>query len=181
MSNIQLNEFLGGVNIMGVISNNYPLSNLGNVDLMNDLLLLNHGQKLVRTPVLTLSIEKISKMIVLTYSKKWDDIKKSLELEIDILKSNFNTTVENASGTNSFTDKTASLDKVSGFNSAELIVNNGSDNDLVHTGVDSNERTINNSSGSLDNAIKNLLIMGELNIINIVLSDVSNLITLEIY
>lgn len=176
-----LSEFLADVNFMGLINADYPLLSIGDPDLLNTMLLVDHGFKTVAKNYISVNKESLSKMIVLTHRKKWDSLTEVLETEINILSDNVQLTNENVKGDNTYTDDSNSLEKVSAFNSESLIENSGNENNITHTGNDNRDRIQTVTNTNLNNAVNNLQIIQDLNIIETILNDVSNYFTLSIY
>lgn len=181
MKQLLLNEFLADVNFMGLINDDYPLLPIGDPDLLNSMLLVDHGFKTVAKNYISVSKESLAKMIVLTHRKKWDSLMEVLETNINILSDNVQLTNENIKGDNNYTDDSNSLDKVSAFNSETLIENTGSENNVTHAGNDNRDRIQTVTNTNLGNAVNNLQIIQDLNIIGTILNDVSNYFTLSIY
>ena len=181
MKQLLLNEFLADVNFMGLINADYPLSSIGDPDLLNTMLLVDHGFKTVAKNYLSVSKESLAKMIISTHRKKWDSLMEVLETKINILSDNIQLTNENVKGDNKYTDDSNSLDKVSAFNSESLVENTGAENNVIHTGSDNRDRMQTVTNTNLNNAVNNLQIIQDLNIIETILNDVSNYFTLSIY
>lgn len=181
MNQLLLNEFLADVNFMGLINIDYPLSSIGEPDLLNSMLLVNHGFKTVAKNYISVSKESLAKMIVLTHRKKWDSLTEVLKTNINILSDNVQLTNENVKGDNKYTDDSNSLDKVSAFNSESLVDNTGNENKATHTGSDNRDRIQTVTNTNINNAVNNLQIIQDLNIIETILNDVSNYFTLSIY
>lgn len=181
MKQLLLNEFLADVNFMGLINADYPLSSIGDPDLLNTMLLVDHGFKTVAKNYLSVSKESLAKMIVLKHRKKWDSLTEVLKPNINILSDNIQLTNENVKGDNTYTDDSNSLDKVSAFNSESLVDNTGNENNTTHTGNDNRDRIQTVTNTNLNNAVNNLQIIQDLNIIETILNDVSNYFTLSIY
>lgn len=181
MKQLLLNEFLADVNFMGLINVDYPLLSIGDPDLLNNMLLVEHGFKTVAKNYISVSKESLSKMIILTHRKKWDSLTEVLETEINILSDNVQLTNENVKGDNTYTDDSNSLDKVSAFNSETLIDNSGNENNTVRTGNDNRDRIQTVTNTNLNNACSNLQIIQDLNIIETILNDVASYFTLSIY
>lgn len=181
MKQLLLNEFLADVNFMGLINADYPLSSIGEPDLLNTMLLVDHGFKTVAKNYLSVSKESLAKMIISTHRKKWDSLMEVLETKINILSDNIQLTNENVKGDNKYTDDSNSLDKVSAFNSESLVENTGAENNVIHKGSDNRDRIQTITNTNLNNAVNNLQIIQDLNIIETILNDVSNYFTLSIY
>lgn len=181
MKQMLLSEFLADVNFMGLINVDYPLLSIGDPDLLNSMLLVDHGFKTVAKNYISVSKESLSKMIVLTHRKKWDSLLEVLETEINILSDNVQLTNENVKGDNTYTDDSNSIEKVSAFNSESLIENSGNENNVIRTGNDERDRIQTVTNTNLNNAVTNLQIIQDLNIIETILNDVSNYFTLSIH
>ena len=181
MKQLLLNEFLADVNFMGLINADYPLSSIGEPDLLNTMLLVDHGFKTVAKNYLSVNKESLAKMIISTHRKKWDSLMEVLETKINILSDNIQLTNENVKGDNKYTDDSNSLDKVSAFNSESLVENTGAENNVIHKGSDNRDRIQTITNTNLNNAVNNLQIIQDLNIIETILNDVSNYFTLSIY
>ena len=181
MERVLLSEFLANVNMMGLISNDYPLSTIGDPLLMDSMLRVNYGNKIVATNFLNVSKEMLSKMIVSKYANKWDSLKTALETKINILADNVQFTNENVKGDITTTDDRTTLDKVSAFNSESLVDNTGGTDNNVHTSNDARDRIQTVTNTNLNNAFNNLQIVNDLNIIETILQDTACYFTLDIY
>ena len=181
MHNLLLKDFLAGRNLMGLISNDFPLSAIIDTTLLNDMLIIEYGNKIVATNFATVSIESLAKIIVASYKPKWTALFNTLDQQINILLDSTETTTENVRDNGTTTDDGNSIDKVSAFNSESLIENTGSDTTNLHTSSGNRDRMVTVTNGNLNNALNNLQIVQDLNIIEHILLDTVNYFTLSIY
>ena len=150
------------------------------VDKMNRLFLYKYGERVLAEPVNKWSVAEIADILAFTYGDKWDNI------------------INDFTGFSLFADKIVKekevidsqetrkklneiVNKLSSFDGSELVVNDGSNTSDDDNIKNDTVKEKNTETGNIANFINNLQIKLENNIINTVLKDTKNLITLEIY
>ena len=146
---------------------------------MDNLLMLNYGDRLLYQKLTAFNIAQISEMIVNQYGSKWGAL-----VEIDELnKLSAKTRVVTETTTNNETRNNSRDDKnlISAYNDDALIVNDGStstgSDDL--TGMET--RTLKDETIDLKTAYNNLSLSSKNNIIDTVMKDVVDFLTLSSY
>lgn len=178
-----LKGYLADANIFTSIKaiENFPFLVGGSSDELNMMLKINYGQKIMFSGMVDLSINDAAKYIVKTYSDSWNKLLTALNSDFNVAADSVKVTSgkSNARGTN--TDDNTTTHKVAAFNSDELLEDYSDVG--VRTGTSSNE-TVNDGKEinlSLKSLYDNLPLIERTNIINIVLKDVSNYLTLSVY
>ena len=177
-----LNEFIlidGVFNHIHTLKPDLPFLVGGQNEVMDRLLMLNYGDRLVYRKLIPFTAKQICEMVVKQHSHKWVAL---LELETLNKLANKTRTITEAT-TNSEIRNNTRDDKnlISAYNDDALItdtglLSNGSD-DL--TGVET--RTMTDETIDLKSAYNNLSLSDKNNIMNIVLKDVASFITVSIY
>lgn len=146
---------------------------------MDSLLILKYGERLLYQKLTAFNIAQISEMIVNQYGSKWDTL---IEIgKLDKLSTNVRvvteTTTNNEKRSNSRDDKNL----ISAYNDDALIVNDGStstgSDDL--TGMET--RTLKDETIDLKTAYNNLSLSDKNSILNTIMKDVVDFLTLSIY
>jgi hypothetical protein len=155
--------------------------NINDIPKMDMMLSMNHGQRTVYDAIGTKTINEVAEMLSLLNRDKW---KKSILLESnndDIGMINTRKLTETIIENESRTNNRDNINKVSAYNSDEMINNDGS-NSISNEGLDNTKtRTITDGIYDINNAYKNLSSMSKNNIMEMIIKDVSNFMTLSIY
>lgn len=178
-----LRSFLAGGSIFTAIQTikNFPFFAGDAATDLDYMLTLNYGQRQLFSAFIDLPVNTVSKHIVKLYGDKWDGLIKFNESGANIgASSNIKTTgKQKTKGVKS--DNTDVTNKVSAYNSDDLIVDTGSNNVV-------NENTtqdVDNDSlvevYNLETAFNNLSLVEKTNIINVVLKDVATYLTVSVY
>ena len=177
-----LNDFIlidGIFNHIHTLKPDLPFLGDGQNEVMDRLLILNYGDRLVYRKLITYPANQICEMLVKQHSHKWVAL---LELEslnklADRSRTITETTTNNETRNNTRDDKNL----ISAYNDDSLIINDGSlsvgSDDLTGTET----RTMTDSTIDLKNVYNNLSLSDKNNIMNIVLKDVASFITVSIY
>ena len=177
-----LNEFIlvdGVFDHIHSVKPDLPFLGDGQNEVMDRLLMLNYGDRLVYRKLIPYPVSQICEMLVKQHGHKWDAL-----IEIDALnklagrtRTVTETTTNNETRNNTRDDKNL----VSAYNDETLITNDGSlsvgSDDLTGTET----RTMTDETIDLKNAYNNLSLSDKNNIMNIVIKDVASFITLSIY
>lgn len=176
-----LKDYLENVNIFDLINQIEPISFLNPLDLITlDLRLKTlQGSRTLFEPFEQLEPELLAGLIVLDFSAKWvklfevlsetENINPRRELTETINK----TETKNASSTN--------IGKVSGFNSDDLLVNDGSETTGLDDATGETVRTLVNQDIDLNRSFKTLDLLQQYSIIQTIANDVASYLTISIY
>jgi len=174
-----LSEYLENNDLFGAIENIKPygfITELSPIDLS-----FNYGQRTMSSSVVELTVESIAGMIVSRFGGKWDNL---LSIDLSTIKldgSDNEITLTTTSKNGTKNDNTTTINKISGYNDDELIVENGNDVDLDVVTEDNEIRNSSKYKQNLKSLFDNLSLVDKTNIITTVQRDISNFITLSIY
>jgi len=178
---VKLSEFMTGGSIFTSIENYQPLPFLGDGQnvVMDRLLTLQYGDRLLYTKIIGLSFPEIAQMIVMLHGDKWDNL--ILVDSVNKTASKTRTITETTTNVENRTNSKDDKNLLAAYNDNELIVNDG----RLSNGVDdlngTETRTMTDETIDLKTAYNNLSLSEKNNIMNTVLYDVASFITLIIY
>lgn len=148
---------------------------------MDILLELGYGEQWMFHKLGAKPVSDVCATIVALYKDQWLRLIEVQALDIDIGSGLSKKQTETISKKEVRNNSRDDVNKVSAFNSDELINNDGS----VSTGLDDlkgdTTRTLTDSQISLVEAFNNLNLLGKSNILNTVNKDVASFLTLDIY
>lgn len=180
---VNLRGYLTGGSIFTAIqtTNNFPFFVGNDAADLDYMLTLNYGQRLMFSAFIAVPVNTVSKHIVKLYGDKWDGLIKFNESGANIGAVSSVKTTGKQKTTGVKTDNTDVTNKVSAFNSDELLVDTGSttvgdENTTQDVDRDSLVETFN-----IQTAFNNLPLAEKTNIINVVLKDVANYLTVSAY
>ena len=176
-----LKDYLENVNIFDLINQVEPISFLNPLDLITlDLRLKTlQGSKTLFEPFSGLEPEAVAGLISMDFSAKWSKLFEILsEVENinprnEITETVNKTEIKNATSSN--------IGKVSGFNSDELLVNDGSETTGLDDSTGETLRVLTNQDIDLNVSFKMLNLLQQNSIIQTVVNDVVGYLTLSIY
>ena len=181
---VSLKQYLGDTNIFTIIKSihSFPfLEGEGDTDDLNNMLLINYGQRGLFSGFKDITVENSAKYLIKIYADKWDKLILSAAF-IDNLAANNSRKIKGKvteTGTkNTVSDTT---NKVSAFNSDALVDDSGANNTGDENTSRITDRESTDDSYNLKTLLENLPLVERTNIINIVLKDVSNYLTVSIY
>ena len=179
-----LNQYLGTSNIFDIIKGIYSfpfLESAGQTITMDQMLRVNYGSRAVFSGFINITIDDVAKHIISIYKDKWD--------KTIISAANINNIAANSSrkikgsvsemGTGNTQSDTEN--KVAAFNSDTLVTDGGASNTSDNTTTKDTDRESTDETFNLKSMLENLPLVERTNIINIVLKDVSNYLTVSIY
>lgn len=185
MNEINLDQFLEGEDLWGRVitlaPDAVPFTNQYSAEYLNTKLVLNYGDRIVFSKMIKLDINTICELIINTYSDKWKSLININDLEINIASNNTRKLNEINSTKECRENEIDNINTISAFNTDELINNDGSNTKGTDTSNKSDSRILTDEYLNYATAFNNLSLLEKNHIINIVLKDVSNLLTLEIY
>lgn len=172
---IAINGFFTHVELLKPL----PFLGDGQTQVMDRLLTLGYGDRLVYSKLITFTANEVAELIVKNYSHKWDGL---VELSsVNVLASNSRTVTETVNNNEIRNNNRDDKNLVSAYNDVTMVVNDGlisnSNDDLTGTKT----RTMNDETINIRNAYNNLSLHDKNNIMNVVLKDVADFITLSIY
>lgn len=179
---MKLNEYLGKGNLISllVVSGVDFLQGKDAVTL-NSLMLVNYGERELYSKFELLELQEISDMVALIHSQHWQDLIALKASEINPIYSQTNTLTETVTETGNTTNTSEKLNKVSASNSDVLITNDGDSANQNENKQGETVRTLTDHKMNVANAYNNLSLSAKNNIINIVIKDIVDFLTLTIY
>ena len=183
MTHVKLAEYMDTGSIWGSIEALYPspLYDLFTVDLLDAQLDIGYGERLMVPKLAIKTPTELAPNIAAMFSSEWDKLLKAHELPISIGSGGSNNTVETGNKSETRNNNRDDVNKVSAYNSDELVVNDGANSISLDTLSGADSKTVTNENISLQNAISNLTIIQKSNILSIVTRDVALFLTLSIY
>lgn len=181
LSEIKLHEFLEDKNIFTIMYALEPMEFLkgDNQKVFNDHLIINHGEKIVFNKYLSIDINVLSSIILSKYSKKWYDLVNVRSL--NMASSNSTLVDSSSSEDGAKTDKNNSVDNVAGMNDASMIGVKGNDSTISSDYKNNSKSGSNTHIINIKSLFTNLSIAEKITIINVVIKDTSDYLTLNIY
>lgn len=153
----------------------------GNEDVLEMLLETRYGDRQVFSKMENKSIEEMAKMIAVFYKRKWEELVKISAIDLEAGTGDVRTITEKVNNEELRINENELLQKVSAFNDDDLVTDTGSNG----TGMDDLkgklDRVLTDSQINLANAYNNLSLIEKNNIIDRVLKDIAQLLTLSIY
>lgn len=184
MCNTTLRQYLDGQSIWGAIklAHNFPFINndedVATLDLMQSL---NFGQKIVFSAFTGVNINSVAGQIVKLYSDKWNKLIEANNLAANIGANNTHKITENINFTGDKNGTGETDNKVSAYNSDDLITDTGASNNTTEKNITETVRSVTDETFNLQTAFNNLSLVEKNNIIGTVLKDVSNYLTVSVY
>ena len=181
MDEVILDEFLFNESLFDRVQSLSPFPFFDTIPplKMDELLLIKFGERLVFRKFLNVDLDAIALFINSEFGKKWGNI--IIALESDIKNGSERVLSENTDNTILNTGNNVIENKVSAFNSDELVIDKA-DNNTSNTETDNKTvKTTSEKLTSFATVYNNLSMVQKLNIINTVISDVAKHLTLDIY
>lgn len=172
-----IREFLDGVDLWEVINTVKPYPFI--TPDLNNLFLIEYGQMPLFSGIAGDSVENIAEYCVRLFGDKWDSLLEMSGVALDVSETHIvtETVVTDEARTTDRTEK----DKVSAYNSDELIEDGGKDTDGVETLEGERVRTVEDQTKSLQTAFDNLQKADKLNIIKQAIADVAGFMKVQVY
>lgn len=178
---MKLVEFLYQGDLLNKVNDYKPLPFLfGNQSrVMEQLLTIRYGNRVMFDEMVLIPIADVAQMVVMLNGDKWDSIiLLSSKDQTTKTERVITETTENVENRNNTRDN---KNLISAYNDDVLIVNDGD----LSNGTDelngTQTRTLTDSTTDLKNAYNNLSLSDKNNIMNVVLKDIADLLTLNIY
>ena len=150
-------------------------------DRMTSLFLMRYSQSVVNPSIIPLTPYQIADLLTFEFSQKWEILLTEFWVGFNLGARQVTKVTETTTKTeNRLTDKD-DLNKVSGFDSEELITDNGLNSKTKDDLTGEETKTTTNEIIDMETAFNNLSLSTQNSIIEIVLNDVKNFLTLTIY
>lgn len=181
MNEINLEQFLENESIFSRIQSlsPYPFFDKMTPLDMDKHLIMFYGERIVFNKIIGMDLDTIVNLIVGVNGDKWENL--ILANGLDILSGAERTVNENNSSNVLNTGANTRTHKISSFNDSTLIEDNADVDSSTNTANNSGTRLLTEKTKSLQTAYNNLQLQKKLNIIETVVKDVSNYLTLDIY
>ena len=142
---------------------------------------LSFGDRFIFSKLVTTAPEQMAVNIVAIYKAKWEKLVEALAVDYDLSAGTSKKTTETIHKIEARDNTRDDVNKVSAFNTDDLITDTGA----TSTGADNltgdTTRTLTEADISLTNAFNNLSMLDQQNIITTVIKDVANYMTLSVY
>ena len=148
---------------------------------LHNLFMVRYGDRNVNPSIINLTPFQIADLLTFEYGKKWEILSTEIWTGFNLGARQVTKVTETITRKeNRLTDKD-DLNKVSGFDSEELITDNGLNSKTKDDLTGTETKTTTNEIIDMETAFNNLSLTMQNSIIEIVLNDVKNFITLSIY
>lgn len=178
---MNLRQFLKPISLWGSINSieSFPfIQDPTNLDLLQ---VINYGDREVFKGFIDLTDIELAEMLILHFSDKWNYVIDANIGDIDLTSDTTKRTKIISTKEELISGSENTDNKVSGYNSQDLIIDNGNERIRVEdvTGDSTSEKI--ETSNNLKSLFKNLPLVEQSNIINIVMLDVSKFLTISLY
>lgn len=178
---INLSVFMLQGSLFTAINNIEPMPFANKSLLMDKMLVINDGDKLVYNKLVGFTVDELAEMILLKYGEHWKQVILVNGLDFSVGTRDGREMVETITDTRTRENTNANLNKVSAYDSDDLVTNDGTDSTGNENESGTRTRTVIDSTGDIYTAYKHLSMQAKNNIIEIVLGDVGEYLTLSIY
>lgn len=181
MSDIILAEFLDNESIFKRIQslNPYPFFDTYSPEQLDELLIYNFGERLVYYKIISLSLDSVANLIYTQFNDSWLNM---INIQsFNIADGNIKTVTENTVNNSVSTGSNNNTHKVSAFNDVELIDDYSDVGNNTNTNDGKGEKIVTEKNKTLQGVYNNLLLTQKVNIMNTVIKNVANTLTLDIY
>lgn len=176
---ITANQWIGTGNLFSEIEKSFP--NLPNSERLNNLFRLRYGDKWVINDVAINSLSTIADLIVFEFGKKWEILLTEIWVGFNLGTRQATKLTETINRTENRTTSKDDLNKVTSYENETMIndtgINSTGNDDLIGTET----KTTVNEIIDMETAFNNLSLTIQNSIIESVLNDVQNFITLGVY
>lgn len=142
---------------------------------------LSFGDRFMFSKLVTVTVAQMSVNIVSLYQDKWTKLVEVLAYDYDVMANTSKKTTDVTHKTEARDNTRDDVNKVSAFNTDDLITDTGA----TSTGADNLtgdiDRTLTEANISLSDAFNNLSLLDKNNIIQTVIKDVASYMTLDVY
>ena len=156
----------------------------GDKDKLDKALALQYGDRILHSKIALLDKIDVANILILNYGDKWKamlDVSQSDTSSIDPLATNTKRITETINTNEKAINTSENLNKVGAMNESELVVNDGSNNTQNENKDGITTRVYTEELLSYENAFNKLSIIKKNSIIDTVLKDIAEMLTLSIY
>lgn len=181
MNEITLDQFLENESIFTRIQalSPYPFFDTMQALDMDAHLTIKYGERIVFNKIIGFDLDTLARLIIGVNGDKWENL--ILANSLDILNGVERTVNENNSSNVINTGANTRTHKISSFNDPALIEDSADVDSNTGTVDNTGTRLLTEKTKSMQTAFNNLQLQSKLNIIETVIKDVSNYLTLDIY
>lgn len=181
MNEITLDQFLENESIFTRVQTltPYPFFDQMNPLDMDMHLSMFYGGRIVYPKMVRYSLDDLTRLINSVHKDKWENLIKVGGL--DISEGSTRTIDEQKQGSTINTGANTRTHNISAFNTPELVADNSDTDSSTNTVNNDDTRLLTESNNSLQATYNNLLLTQKLNIIEAVVKDTANYLTLDIY
>lgn len=183
MDDLTLSQYLEGKSIWGQTLTlvAVPELDLIGATALDKNLIVNHGDKNIFYKIPLQGFDDVCKDIAFNYGAKWKDLISIETLNINIGADNTHKISETLTHAETRINTQENINKVSAFNTDELLANDGSNSNNSDDIDYSKVKTLTDENLSLKTAFNNLSLKQKNIIIRTVNNDIASLLTLDIY
>lgn len=178
---MKLSDKLIEVNLISEINKLINLPFLQDDAVVNTALLINYGDRLLFSKFEEIEPPQLAAVIVSYYNKKWIELGKIYGLDIDAGMGSSRYILEKSANEQKRLSDSELVNQVSAFNDDTLLTDSGNTGKNSDDLKAQNDRLLIENNISVNNAFENLQQFEKTIIIDTVLKDISNLITLSVY
>lgn len=176
---ITVNQWIGTGNLFSEIKKFFP--NLPDSERMNNLFRLRYGDKWVINDVAINSLSTIADLLVFEFGKKWEILLTEIWVGFNLGARQATKLTETINRTENRTTSKDDLNKVTSYENETMINDTGTNSKGNDDLIGKETKTITNEIIDMETAFNNLSLTMQNSIIQTVLNDVKNFITLSIY
>lgn len=178
---MKLREYLNGVNFWSEINNVQQFAFISDPSQMDLIQVIEYGDRTLFAGFENTPPQDVAKLIVTHFAEKWNALINARIDEIDVTSLNTSKSKTTSTITGNKTDIENTENKISGYNTSELITDNG--NDSTKTEDTSRESAIEkiDSIASYEYLFDNLSTVEKSNIITLAIEDATKYLTISIY
>lgn len=165
----------GGVIALGALP--FP----GTAPELDSMLESDYGDRFMFSKMVTKPVSEVAANIVAIYMDKWKKLVEVTSLDFNIGSGATKKTTENIAKTEERTNTRDDVNKVSAYNSDEMINNDGATSNGSDDLTGDTNRVLTEENINLVNAFNNLSLLDKSNILKAVNKDVSTYLTLSVY
>lgn len=180
---VNLRSYLTGGSIFTAIQTveNFPFFTDNSPTDLDYMLSINYGNRQMFSAFIDVPVNTVAKHIVKLYGDKWTQLITFNSTAVNFGASSSTKTTGSQKTTGVKNDTSEATNKVSAYNSDDLIVDTGSNN----VANENTTKDVDNDSlvevYNLETAFNNLSLVEKTNIINVVLKDVATYLTVSVY
>jgi hypothetical protein len=184
-----LSEYIATRDLFGAIYTNgsnhtpdsFPFIEDTTPEVMNAMLGFEYGDRTMFNKVEVLTTDMTAKMLVGNFYTKWDQLVRIEAANLNVTAVKTDKTTEAVTSSENRTNNRNDVSKVSGFNSTDLVDNEGATSSSTDGMTGAQDKTITKTSGSIGEIYSSLDSVTKNGIIKTVLRDVASFITLSVY